>query len=248
VSSLALDPIEKKPLARYCPGSRILSVGGLGCNLDCAFCQNASIGRRGCAGGAVGPRSRDGRRLSPPELTSLAQQAATQKPGNIGLAYTYNEPLVCYEFVRDCANLIHDAGMRNVLVTNGYLNEAPWSALLGLLDAANIDLKGFTQPYYDTLDAPQGLKTVMRNIMLAVQAGVHVEVTTLVVAGLNDSPDEMDALASWLASVDRSVPLHLTRCFPQHRMTDRPATPASTLRALAAVARRHLDDVLLGNL
>ncbi|MCL2756587.1 MAG: radical SAM protein [Coriobacteriia bacterium] len=282
ISSLALDPIEKKPLAFFHPGSMILSLGSWGCNLDCPFCQNSSIAHGWVdetrnsvaravtgAGGVTGGRSGlshvtcdkpDRPPVTPPApvtppvkseespiIKELVSRALLErKRGNIGLAYTYNEPLINFEFVRDCARRIHEAGMLNVAVTNGYLNDEPWSELLGLLDAANIDLKGFTQDFYDLVRAPSGLATVKRNIASAA-ARIHVEVTTLVIPGLNDSPEEIEALAAWLASIDRDIPLHLTRFFPQHRMRDRAPTPVATLRRAAELARLHLNRVLIGN-
>ena len=249
ISSLALDPIEKKPLAFFHPGLMILSLGSWGCNLDCPFCQNSSIAhgwvdetRNSVARAVTGAGG-----VAPSIIDELVRSALHErKRGNIGLAYTYNEPLINFEFVRDCARRIHEAGMLNVAVTNGYLNDEPWSELLGLLDAANIDLKGFTQDFYDLVRAPSGLATVKRNIASAA-ARIHVEVTTLVIPGLNDSPEEIEALAAWLASIDRDIPLHLTRFFPQHRMRDRAPTPVATLRRAAELARLHLNRVLIGN-
>lgn len=234
LTALALDPIEKKPLRRFYPGSRILSVGSFGCNLRCPFCQNAEIA-------AAGPESHT-RDCSPEELIQLALRLRAQ--GNIGVAYTYNEPLVGYEYVRDCAALVHRAGMVNVLVTNGTLEEAPWRALLPLLDGVNIDLKGFTQDWYRRLGGD--LETVKRSIALAAPL-CHVEVTTLVVPGENDSEEEMRALSGWLASVSPEIPLHVSRFFPRHQMQDRPPTPVDTVCRLAEVARERLRYVYTGN-
>lgn len=164
--------------------------------------------------------------------------------GNIGVAYTYNEPLVGYEYVRDCASLVRRAGMVNVLVTNGTAEEKPWRALLPLLDAVNIDLKGFSETWYRHLGGD--LETVKRSIVLAA-ASCHVEVTTLVVPGENDSEEEMRALSAWLASVDPAIPLHVSRFFPRHHMQDRPPTPVSTVYRLAEVARAQLRYVYTGN-
>ena len=237
VTSLALDPVEKKPLARFRPGSHVLSLGSYGCNLRCPFCQNASIA---CAG----PDDVAWRDLSPQHAVELAVQAADR--GCVGLAFTYNEPLVGYEYVRDTARLAHEAGLVNVLVSNGMVNPEPLSELLGLVDAANIDLKGYTPAFYEM--AGGSLDAVKRSIeTLAADATCHLEVTTLVIPGLNDDPDEIDEATAWLASLDPAIPYHLTRFFPCHRMLDRPPTPVSALRELARVAQRHLDDVVLGN-
>lgn len=234
LTALALDPIEKKPLRRFYPGSFVLSVGSFGCNLCCPFCQNARIA---ASGGDLPTRD-----CSPEELVAQAVQLRPQ--GNIGLAYTYNEPLVGYEYVRDCARLAHAAGLVNVLVTNGTIAPAPWQDLLPLLDGINIDLKSFTDSWYHTLGGD--LETVKAAITLAAPV-CHVEVTTLIVPGANDSPEEMTALARWLASVDPEIPLHISRFFPCHRMTDRAPTPTATIYHLAETAKRFLSYVYTGN-
>lgn len=234
LSSLALDPIEKKPLRRFHPGSLILSAGSFGCNLRCPFCQNAEISMAG----AEFPT-----REYTPE--ALAQLALALKPrGNIGVAYTYNEPLVGYEYVRDCAALAREAGLLNVLVTNGTIEDAPWRQLLPLIDAVNIDLKGFSEDWYRSLGGD--LETVKRSIATAAQF-CHVEVTTLIVPGGIDSEGEMRALSSWLASVSPDIPLHVSRFFPRHLMTDRPPTPVETVYRLAEAARERLNFVYTGN-
>lgn len=234
ITALALDPIEKKPLRRFHPGSMVLSVGSFGCNLRCLFCQNAEI----AAAGEEIPA-----RACPPE--TLVQEAMRlRSQGNIGVAYTYNEPLVGYEYVRDCAALVRRAGLYNVLVTNGTIEVAPWQALLPLIDAVNIDLKGFTEPWYRALGGD--LETVKRSIALAAE-NCHVEVTTLIVPGENDGMEEMEALSRWLASVGADIPLNVSRFFPRHRMTDRPPTPVETVYRLADAAREHLQFVYTGN-
>lgn len=234
LTALALDPIEKKPLRRFHSGSLILSVGSFGCNLHCPFCQNAGIA-------AVGPEAYT-QDCSPGQL--VQESLRLREQGNIGIAYTYNEPLVGYEYVRDCAELVHQAGMLNVLVTNGTIEEGPWKALLPLLDAVNIDLKGFSDTWYRRLGGD--LATVKRSIDLAAQH-CHIEVTTLIVPGENDSEDEMRALSAWLASVSPEIPLHVSRFFPQHQMQDRPPTPVQTVYRLAEVARERLRYVYTGN-
>lgn len=234
LTSLALDPIEKKPLRRFHPGGLVLSLGSFGCNLRCPFCQNAEISMAGAEFPA--------RDYSPEALVQLA--LALRPRGNLGLAYTYNEPLVGYEFVRDCAALVREAGMFNVLVTNGTIEEAPWRALLPLIDAVNIDLKGFTEAWYRRLGGD--LETVKRSTALAAEA-CHLEVTTLVVPGCNDGEDELRALSGWLASLSPDIPLHISRFFPRHRMNDQPPTPVDTVYRLAAVARERLRYVYTGN-
>ena len=235
LTSLALDPIEKKPLRRFHPGSLILSVGSFGCNMRCPFCQNHEISMAGDSGIPTVE-------VSPEQL---AAQAAELVPhGSIGVAYTYNEPLTGYEYVRDCAALVHEQGMVNVLVTNGTVEEEPWRALLPLIDAANIDLKGFTPAWYRRLGGD--LETVKRSIALAAER-CHVEVTTLLIPGENDSEEEIRELARWLASISPEIPLHLSRFFPQYQMVDRLPTPVEQVYRLSEAAQEYLSHVYTGN-
>lgn len=237
VTSLALDPVEKKPLARFMPGSNVLSVGSYGCNMRCAFCQNSSIA---CAG-ADDVRWRY---MSPEALAAMAQDLVSQ--GNIGVAFTYNEPFVGYEFLRDTAKLLHGAGLKTVVVSNGLVNAEPLSAVLPYIDAANIDLKAFSEGTYEQLGG--NLECVMGTIAAMTGCGTcHLEVTTLVVPGMNDSEDEIESAAKWLASLSPDIPYHLSRFFPCHKMQDRPATDVSEVYELAEVARRYLNHVYTGN-
>ena len=235
LTSLALDPIEKKPLRRFHPGSLILSVGSFGCNLRCPFCQNHEISMAGDSGIPTVE-------VFPEQLAAKAAELVPR--GNIGVAYTYNEPLIGYEYVQDCASLVHEQGMVNVLVTNGTIEEEPWRALLPLVDAANIDLKGFTPSWYQRLGGD--LETVKRSIALAAER-CHVEVTTLLIPGENDSEEEIRELARWLASISSEIPLHLSRFFPQYQMVDSPPTPVEQVYRLAETARGYLSHVYTGN-
>lgn len=236
LTSLALDPVEKKPLRRFFPGSLVLSAGSFGCNLRCPFCQNSEISMAGA--GEVRTAF-----VSPRALAEKAEVLRCR--GNIGLAFTYNEPLTGYEYVRDCALISREMGMKNVLVTNGTAEEPVLRELLPLIDAANIDLKGFTPGAYEKLGGD--LACVKRAIALAAET-CHVEVTTLVVPGLNDSEAEMRDEAAWLASIDPEIPLHVTRFFPRWRMADALPTPPETVRRLAAAAGEKLRYVYTGNL
>ena len=247
LTSLALDPVEKKPLARFMPGTYVVSVGSYGCNLRCPFCQNWAISQ-------AGERDVRTREVMPDELVALTLDAGRRDGRVSGIAYTYNEPLVGWEYVRDCARLAHKAGLVNVLVSNGCASERVLDGLDGLLDAANIDLKGFSDALYDACGgAPGSLARVMRTIeRLAADPRCHLEVTTLVVPGMNDSETEMEGLASWLAGLDggrgrETVTHHVTRFFPRWRMTDRPPTPVADVRRLADASRRHLTHVFVGN-
>ena len=235
LTSIALDPIEKKPFAMFHPGSMILSVGSFGCNLRCPFCQNADISTAGEGDSPV-------EELAPAQLAGLAEKLVPQ--GNIGVAYTYNEPLISYEWVLDCCKAVRALGLLNAHVTNGMILEEPLKALLPYTDAMNIDLKGFTQKFYDWVGGD--LETVKNAIRVSVRA-CHVEVTTLVIPGMNDDPGEMRREAEWLASLDPAIPLHITRFFPRHKVMDRPPTPIETIDRLATVAREFLHNVFLGN-
>jgi pyruvate formate lyase activating enzyme len=238
LSSIALDPIEKKPFARFHPGSYVLSIGFFGCNFKCPFCQNAEISMR--TGSEEGIYHTD---VQPKELVEAAQKIA--KRGNLGLAYTYNEPLTSYEFVLDTAKLVKEAGLLNVIVTNGMICPDPMAKLLPYVDAMNIDLKGFSQEYYDRLD---GDFEAVKATIAQCAPHTHVEVTTLVVPDWNDSDDEIDRLSAWLATVSPEIPLHLSRFFPMFRLTDREATPPETIYRLQKIAQTHLKYVYTGNL
>lgn len=235
VTALALDPIEKKPLRRFFPGSRILSAGSYGCNLACPFCQNHAISM-------ADETSVPWLKIAPEAL--VAEAEAHRSEGNIGLAFTYNEPLIGYEYVRDCARLCKGKGLKVVLVTNGSILPDPWIALLPLVDAANLDLKCFTPEGYRALGGD--LETVKTAISLAA-GRIHLEVTTLVVPGFNDGEEEMRALAGWLAGLGSDVPLHISRFFPQYRMLDRPPTSVETIMRLSVVAGEYLPHVYRGN-
>lgn len=239
LTSLALDPIEKKPLARFYPGSMILSVGSFGCNLACPFCQNYEIS---CAD----RESARTRSISPSGLCALAESLKSR--GNIGIAYTYNEPLIGWEFVRDTARLVREQGMKNVLVSNGTAGLPVLRALRPYIDAMNIDLKSFRPDYYEKV-----LRGNLDQVKDWIRESVrfcHVELTTLVVPGANDREDEIRAMAEWIASLDNGageIPWHLTRFFPRHRMTDRSATDIALIRRLADIARESLRYVYTGN-
>ena len=247
VTSLALDPIEKKPLRRFHPGSLILSVGSYGCNLRCPFCQNHEIS---WSKQALKLRSR-AEYISPEELAGLAEYY--RKDGNIGVAFTYNEPLIGYEYVLDTARLVKAGGMKTVLVTNGTAELTVLEKLGPFIDAMNVDLKGFTDQYYEkVLSGSRGM--VMDFIRRAVQLS-HVEITTLIVTGENDSEEEMREEAKWIRSltdskgnpIGKNIPLHVSRFFPRFHMTDREAAEVRTVYRLADIARKELNYVYTGN-
>jgi pyruvate formate lyase activating enzyme len=235
VTSIALDPIEKKPLSYFHPGSMILSLGGFGCNLRCPFCQNYSI--------SMASEKIFTRQLSVGDAVELAK--SLRKDGNIGLAYTYNEPLINFEYVLDCSKEIRNSGMVNVLVTNGIIEEQPLRKLLPYIDAYNIDLKGFSQTFYDKISGD--FESVKRTIMIASKVA-HVEVTFLVIEGENDSDEEMEQMAKWLGDIDPDLPLHINRFFPNYLWKDKSITSKETLVRLKSIAEKHLNRVTLGNI
>ena len=235
VTSMALDPIEKKPLKMFRPGSRILSVGSYGCNLRCPFCQNYEISMADeAAGGTL--------YISPKDLAYKALEY--KDAGNIGVAFTYNEPLVGWEYVRDTAKLVKEAGMVNVLVTNGSATLEVLEELLPFTDAMNIDLKGFRADSYRKLGGD--LETVKAFIRRAAES-CHVEITTLIVPEENDSLEEMEEEAQWIASLGGEIPLHVTRFFPRYHMEDRGPTDIGRVYLLAETARKYLKNVFVGN-
>ena len=231
-SSCALDPIEKKPLYHFYPGSLILSLGTWGCNFSCTFCQNWQIAQ-------ASPSTRS---VMPEQAVEMAKQYVSK--GNIGIAYTYSEPSVWYEYVLDTAVAAGCAGLKNVLVTNGFINPEPLLALLPYIDALNIDVKAFNNEFYNTVCAG-GLESVKQTVELAASK-CHVEITTLLVPGFNDDKNEIDKLSQWLAGINPNIPLHFSRYFPNYKM-DVPPTPESTMKRAQQIASQYLNYVYLGN-
>lgn len=228
--SLSMDPMEKKPLYHFHPGSYILSVGPNGCNLSCQFCQNWEISQ------AAVPTAR----VSPEELILAAKSHQS-----VGLAYTYTEPLIWFEYLMDVLPRAREQGLVNVLVTNGFINPEPLRELLPYIDAMNVDLKSMDPEFYRRICGGE-LAPVLRTIEQA-HGRCWVEITNLVIPGLNDSPQQQQALVDWVADLDPKMPLHLSRYFPQYKMT-RPATPESTLISFANRAREKLSYVYVGNI
>lgn len=232
VAAAHWDPVEKKPLFHFHPGREILSLGTVGCNLACAFCQNWNISQI----------VTETPRMTAKEAVALAHT----RPGNLGIAYTYNEPFIWYEFVWETAPLVREVGLCNVLVTNGYVQEEPLRALLPFIDAMNVDIKAMSDRFYRELCRGRP-EPPRRTVEIAHEAGCLVEVTNLIIPNWNDHEEEIAALADWLAGVDPDIPLHLTRYHPDHQFTE-PPTPSETLLRAREIARQRLNYVYLGNI
>lgn len=233
LTSLALDPIEKKPLFDFHPGSLILSAGSYGCNLRCPFCQNYEISQADLHARAP--------MVSPEQLVQEAEKYVPM--GNIGIAFTYNEPMIGWEYIRDTARLAKEKGLKTVVVTNGTASLPVLEEILPYVDAFNVDLKGFTDPVYQSY---AGSLEMVKDFIARAAKDAHVEVTSLIVPGRNDSVEEMDRQAAWLASVDPDIPLHITRYFPRWKETADP-TDLVLMEELEQAAKKHLNKVYLGN-
>jgi len=233
VTSIALDPIEKKPLYMFHPGKKIVSIGGYGCNLNCPHCQNHNI--------SMEYQKVKIEHMTPEIIKEIAVMAV--EDGNIGVAYTYNEPLIGYEFVISCSNLIRREGLMNVLVTNGYINEEPLTNIIPLIDAMNIDIKGYHNRTYNKLGGT--LEPVKRTIEMSHNE-CHIEVTTLVIPGENE--DEVEEIALWLSKIDPNIPYHLSRFYPRYKYSDRAPTPPETMFRLRDTAEKYLNHVFIGNM
>jgi pyruvate formate lyase activating enzyme len=236
VAAFGIDPIEKKPLYHFHPGKSILSVGEVGCNLQCSFCQNNRISQ--CfASDFAGFQDINSEQLV---------EKALKIPQNIGIAYTYNEPFTFYEFMFETAQLAHKKGLKNVVVSNGYINPEPLKTLLPYIDAFNIDLKAFTDEFYQK--QTKGKRApVLETLKIITKSPAHIEITNLIIPGLNDDEVVFEKMVKWIVTeLGSNIPLHLSRYFPQFKM-DVPATPEETLELLYEKAKSHLHYVYLGN-
>ncbi len=229
VTSVAVDPIEKKPLYHFHPDSNILSLGTLGCNFKCQFCQNWQISQSG----------------APTHYLTSEQAIKTAlKNNSFGIAYTYNEPLIWFEYVLDTSKLAKENDLKNVLVTNGYINKEPLTELLPFIDAMNIDIKSFNPDFYSTKIGGK-LEIIKENIKLCAKS-THIELTNLLIPGDNDSKEEIEALVDWVASISVDIPMHFSRYYPNFHYTT-PPTPFETLSTAYETASKKLHYVYLGN-
>lgn len=229
-TALACDPIEKKPLYNFYPGTRILSAGPNGCNLRCSFCQNWQISQE---------------TASTIDVTPNDMVASAQREGAVGIAYTYTEPLIWFEFVLDTAKAAKTAGLKNVLVTNGLINEEPLKELLPFIDAMNVDIKSMDNGFYKKI-CKGTINPVLETVKMSAKK-THVEVTNLVIPGLNDTDEMFEQLTDFLADINPLIPLHFSRYHPDFQLSN-PVTQEKTLYHAADIARQKLKHVYIGNI
>jgi pyruvate formate lyase activating enzyme len=234
LSGFALDPVEKKPLYHFYPGYNILSVGSFGCNMHCDFCQNYHISQEIPENLVPGM-----------SLAGIIKKAVSAER-NIGLAFTYNEPVIWFEFIRDAALMVKKEGLHTVMVSNGYISSEPLDEIIEFIDAFNIDLKAFNNKFYTKISGAE-LEPVKNSLKQIARSGKHLEITTLVIPGLNDDLKEMELQAEWIAGeLGKGVPLHLSKYFPIYKR-ENPPTPDITLKKLFDIASEKLDYVYTGN-
>lgn len=229
ISSFGIDPIEKKPLYHFYPGTEVLSLGSWGCNMACSFCQNWQISQK------------------KPQLKTIKPEkiieTALEKEIDL-IAYTYSEPIVFYEFMLETAKLAQEAGLKNIIISNGFINQKPLKRLIPFLDAANIDLKAFNNDFYEQ-HCKGGLEAVKKTIKMLAEE-IHLEVTNLIVTDLNDDLVELEELFRWLAGIKTGIPLHLSRYHPAYKL-DNPPTDLKLMKKAYKKAKKYLDHVYLGN-
>ena len=237
ISSMGFDPVEKKPLYHFYPGQIILSVGSVGCNLQCKFCQNWEISQTSCEDfGRL-------READPGEIVDLAMQHEE----NIGIAYTYNEPAIWFEFMMDIAKPAAKKGLKNVMVTNGFITQEALEKSFEFIDAYSVDLKAFNEEFFKKLTKSR-LQPVLEALKRISEAGKHLEVTNLVIPNRNDDPKEFRAMIDWIAeNLGAETVLHISRYYPTYQL-DEPATPEKELTDFYKMASRQLDYVYLGNI
>ena len=235
VAAMNVDPIEKKPLYHFLPGTSSFSIGTVGCNFKCDFCQNFEISQ------ITRQVKIFGKNISPKEIVKRAMQAKCKS-----ISYTYNEPAIFIEFVKDIAKIAKEKKLKNILVTNGYLSKECFDYIKNYVDAMNIDLKSFSEKFY-TKYCGGKLKPVLETIKMAHNAGIHVELTTLVIPALNDSEEEFEKIARFIASVDKNIPWHISRFFPMYKMQNKEITSLETLRRAKRIGEKYLNYVYVGN-
>jgi len=240
VAAIHVDPIEKKPLYHFMPGSEILSIGTLGCNFRCPWCQNWDISQ------ATKQRNKPknwGQKISPEEIVELAKKYKTP-----AVAYTYNEPAIFIEFAHDTAKLAHRIGLKNVFVTNGYLSRESFEYIKPYLDAANVDLKSMDDKFYQKFCGAR-LQPVLDIIRRFHDAKIHIEITTLIIPGVNDSDANLRKISKFIADLSPEIAWHISRFFPAYKMADTPPTPLKSLDRAAAIGQQAgLEHIYIGNI
>lgn len=235
ISGYAQDPVEKKPLYHFYPGTNILSIGSYGCNMRCDFCQNYNISQKVLNGYKE--------KTEPDEII----RDALSSRNNTGIAFTYNEPVIWFEFVKDVALRAREKGMKTVMVTNGFVNPDPLKEIISFTDAFNVDLKAFNNSFYKKLTGAD-IEPVKKSLKQIAKSGRHLEITTLVIPGQNDDMDEMESECKWIADeLGKHIPFHLSRYFPMYKRND-PSTDTEALIKLADIASKYLDYVYTGNM
>jgi pyruvate formate lyase activating enzyme len=232
IASENIDPIEKKPLYHFLPKTKAYSIGTVGCNFKCGFCQNYGISQL---------RKIVGKEVTPEQIVERA--IAT---GCKSIAYTYNEPTIFAEFVKDTAVLAKKKGIKNILVTNGYMTKECLDFFENYIDAMNIDLKSFNEEFYSRVCKAK-LKPVLETIKRAHEKGIHIEITTLIVPNENNSIEELEKIAKFISGIDKNIPWHISRFFPMYQMSDREKTSLDILKKAEKIGKKYLNNVYLGN-
>lgn len=227
-----VDPIEKKPLYRFLPKTRTYSIGTVGCNFKCDFCQNYEISQL---------KKIVGKETTPEEIVERAI-----KTGCKSISYTYNEPTIFAEFVKDTAVLARKVGLKNILVTNGYMTKEFMEFVGKYIDAMNIDLKSFDENFYNKVCKAK-LKPVLETIKLAHKMKIHIEITTLIIPNENDSIGELDEIAKFISNIDKKIPWHISRFFPMYNMNNKEKTSFDILKEAERIGKKYLNNVYLGN-
>lgn len=235
VSSIAMDPIEKKPLYHFYPGKTILSIGSYGCNFKCGFCQNWEISQSSLEENFI-------QKISSQQLLEIAKKYKD----NIGISYTYNEPLINFEFVLETSKIFHQEGYKNVLVTNGFINKEPLLELIPYIDAANIDLKSFNPNFYKQI-CDGNLNFVLQTIEIMFKKNKHIEITTLVIPNHNDSEKEIAEIINYVSNLSKEIPLHFSKYYPMYKFQEEP-TSLEILIKYYELAKQKLHYVYLGNI
>jgi len=238
-AAVNVDPVEKKPMFHFLPGSTVFSLGTVGCNFSCTFCQNYDISQY--------PKEHEhqviGQELPPENIVELALEN-----GCNSIAYTYNEPIVFFEYTYDTAKLAHEKGLKNIYVTSGFETRKAIDLLAPYIDGMNIDIKAFTDEFYRNISGGR-LKPVLDAVKYAHEKGIWIEITTLLIPGKNDSNEEIRGIAKFIAELDIAIPWHLSAFYPTYKMLDAPPTPGSTLRRAYEIGKEEgLKYVYIGNM